>query len=105
MTNLKDRGKAIESLFASEGEREFKVAARRNKLLGLWAAEIMGLEGEVAGSYALDCVKSDLEEPGDEDVYRKIKGDLENFGSGVSEHRVRKKMAELMEKVRQQIPK
>ncbi len=103
MTDMKDRGKASESMFAIDDELEFKVAARRNKLLGLWAAENMGLEGAVADSYAMDVVKSDLEECGDEDVYRKVKGDLEGKGSDISEHRVRKVMAELMETARKKI--
>jgi hypothetical protein len=103
MTSIKGPSKPAESKFALDDEREFKVAARRNKLLGLWAADIMGLTGAMAESYAMDVVKSDLAEPGDHDVYRKVKSDLENRGSDISEHRVRKAMTELLETARQQI--
>ena len=103
MNDMKDRGKAAESKYALDDAREFKAAARRNKLLGLWVAELIGLKGADADAYAMDVVKSDLEELGDEDVYRKVKGDLEAHNSDTSEHRVRKAMAELLETARQQI--
>lgn len=96
MTQFKDREKAYESKFARDEELRFKATARRNKLLGLWAAELMGIEGDEADDYAKDVVKSDFEEAGEEDVYRKVKGDLDARHLDISEHRVRKAMAELM---------
>ena len=103
MSTFDDREKAFESRFSRDGDLGFKVAARRNKLLGLWAAELMGITGDAANTYAGDVVKADLEEAGDEDVYRKVKGDLDAKGVDISEHRVRKAMDEYMEEARVQI--
>ena len=75
---------------------EFKATARRNKLLGLWAAGLMKLEGDAADAYARQVIESDFEEKGDNDVYRKVKGDLDESGAGQSEHQVRKQMDELL---------
>ncbi|HXV73427.1 MAG TPA: DUF1476 domain-containing protein [Sphingomonadales bacterium] len=103
MSQFDDREQAFEKKFAHDEELKFKATARRNKLLGLWAAELMGLSGEAAGQYAKKVVKADFEEAGEEDVYRKIKGDLDAKGLDVSEHRVRKAMADLMEEAKRQI--
>lgn len=103
MTQFDKREKAYESKFAHDEELRFKAAARRNKLLGLWAAELMGMEGDAASAYAIEVVKSDFEEAGDEDVYRKVKGDLDEKGLDISEHRVRKAMADKMDEAMRQI--
>ncbi len=103
MNQFSDREKAFEAKFVHDEELQFKVGARRNKLLGLWAAELMGIEGDDAASYAVEVVKSDFEEAGDEDVYRKVKGDLDAKHLDISEHRVRKAMEDLMGEARTQI--
>jgi len=103
MTQFNDRKNAFESKFAHDEELNFKATARRNKLLGLWAAEIMGISGEDADAYAKEVVIVDFKEVGEEDVYRKVKGDLDAKGLEVSEHRVRKAMADLMEDAKRQV--
>ena len=92
MTSMKDRENAFENKFAHDAEMQFKAEARRNKLLGLWAADLMGKSGDDAMAYAKEVIKSDFEEAGDEDVFRKVHGDL---GDKVSEADSRAKMAEL----------
>ncbi len=103
MTQFDDREQAYEKEFARNEELDFKVAARRNKLLGLWAAEKMGLEGDAADAYATQVVKADFEEVGEEDVYRKIKGDLDEKGVNISEHQVRREMEDLLNTAREQL--
>ncbi len=103
MTQFEDRKKVFENKFAHDEELKFKANARRNKLLGLWAADLLGLESEERAAYALEVVKADFAEPGEEDVYRKVKGDLDGKGLDISEHRVRKAMADLMEQAMTQI--
>ncbi|MCH8348289.1 MAG: DUF1476 domain-containing protein [Proteobacteria bacterium] len=103
MTQFNDRKKAFEDKFAHDEELKFRANARRNKLLGLWAADLLGLEEEASAAYALEVVKADLVEPGEEDVYRKVKGDLDAQHLDVSEHRVRKAMKDLMEEAMTQI--
>ena len=92
MTNFKDREKGYESKFAHDAELKFKAEARRNRLLGLWAAEKLGKSGDEANEYAKEVVRADFEEAGDEDVYRKVSGDL---GDKASEDEIRAKMQEL----------
>ncbi len=101
MSTFDKREKGFESKYVHDQEITFKPTARRNKLLGLWAAEKLGLAGEAADTYAMEVVKSDFDEPGDEDVFRKVFGDLED--RGVSEHQVRREMTELLEIARQQV--
>lgn len=96
MTSFDDRQKAFESKFAHDEELKFKATARRNKLLGRWAAEKMGLSGDEAETYAKDVVLSDLEEPGEEDVFRKIRKDLDDKGVDQSDHQIRRTMGDLM---------
>ena len=96
MTGFNDREKAFEAKFKQDQEVQFKVTARRNKLLGLWAAELLGLGDNEANAYALEVVKSDFEEPGDDDVLRKVLADLTAKQIDVNEHQVRKRMDELM---------
>lgn len=105
MTTFDEREKGFESKFKHDQELQFKVGARRNKLLGLWAAELMGIEGEAADAYAREVVQSDFEEPGDDDVLRKVLGDLTDKGVEKSEHQVRKQMDDLMAEAKDQIMK
>jgi hypothetical protein len=103
MTQFDNREKAFESKYAHDQELQFKVMARRNKLLGLWVAGELGLTGDAAAQYAIDVVKSDFEEAGDHDVFRKVKADLDAKQVDVSEHRIRKEMEDLMTVAKQQI--
>ena len=91
-----DRKKAFENKWAHDEELRFKVTARRNKLLGLWAAGEMGLTGEAAANYAKEVVVADLAETGDEDVIRKILADFSAKGVTRSDHLIRSKMQELL---------
>ncbi|MEM6728531.1 MAG: DUF1476 domain-containing protein [Pseudomonadota bacterium] len=100
MSSFDDRADAFENKFAHDAQMQFKAEARRNKLLGLWAAELLGKAGEDANAYALEVVKSDFEEAGDEDVYRKVAGDL---GDKAAEATIRAKMTELMVVAKAQI--
>ena len=93
----------FESKIAHDQELQFKAEARRNKVLGLWAAELMGMTFTEANAYFQDVIKADFEEAGDEDVYRKIIGDLDAKGVDISEHRVRKTMDEFMAQAKEQI--
>lgn len=102
MTTFDDRENAFENKFAHDAEMQFKADARRNKLLGLWAAGLMGLEGAAAEAYAQEVVKSDFEEAGHEDVYRKVSGDL---GGKADEATIRAKMAECLAEAKAQIMK
>ncbi len=103
MSSFKDREKAFESKFAHDQELKFKATARRNKLLGLWAAEQMGLSGDAAEAYVSEVIRSDLEEPGDEDLFRKIWTDFQEKGVDLSEHQVRRQIQELMEEAIRQV--
>jgi hypothetical protein len=89
MTTFDDRQKAFENMYARDQELQFKVTARRNRLLGLWAATKMGLTQEEADAYAKEVVRADFEEAGDEDVIRKVLGDLTSAGVEVDETAVR----------------
>ncbi|MEM8580716.1 MAG: DUF1476 domain-containing protein [Pseudomonadota bacterium] len=100
MTTFDDREHAFEAKFAHDAEMQFKADARRNKLLGLWAAELMGKSGTEADDYAREVVKSDFEEAGHEDVYRKVSGDL---GDLADEATIRAKMAALLKEAKAQI--
>ncbi len=100
MTTFDDRENAFEAKFAHDADLQFKADARRNKLLGLWAADLMGKTGDDAIAYAQEVVKSDFEEAGHEDVYRKVSGDL---GDKADEITIRSKMDELMAEARRQV--
>jgi hypothetical protein len=102
MTQFKNREKAFESKFQKDQELQFKVTARRNKMLGLWAAEQIGLDGADADAYAKEVVVADFDEPGDDDVVRKVLGDLQAKGVHVSERAVRREMDSLFEKAKQE---
>lgn len=103
MTTFDQREDAFEKKFAHDEELRFKAEARRNKLLGLWAAEKLGLSGDKADEYAKEVVRADFDEPGDEDVFRKIRGDFDNAGIDQSDHQIRRTMDELMATAREQI--
>src|SRR6202012_1613070 len=98
MTTFDKREEAFEQQFAHDEDLKFKATARRNKLLGLWAAEKLGLSGAEADSYALAIVMSDFEEPGDHDVVRKIRKDFDAKGVDQSDHQIARHMNELMAK-------
>lgn len=100
MSTFDDRENAFESKFAHDADMQFKAEARRNKLLGLWAAGLLGKSGDDANAYAVEVVKSDFEEAGDEDVFRKVSGDL---GDKASEDDIRAKMTELLAEAKAQL--
>ena len=103
MTTFDDREKAFEAKYALDQEQEFKAIARRNRMLGLWAAEKMGLSSESADQYAAAVVRADFEQPGDEDVFRKVAGDFKASGLSVSEGEIRSKIDELASIAREQL--
>lgn len=103
MSGFDDRKKGQEAKFAHDAELRFKAEARRNKLLGLWAAGHMGLSEEHARDYAAEVVASDFEEAGDEDVFRKVSSDLKAKSAPVSDDMIRQKMAELAQTARDQV--
>ena len=103
MSGFDKRQEGFERKFAHDEELEFKANARRNKLLGLWAAELMGMSGDEADAYAKEVIKSDFEEAGDNDVFRKVRGDFDAKGIDQSDHQLRRKMDELMATAAEQI--
>ncbi len=96
MNTMKDRENAFENKFAHDAELKFKAEARRNKLLGLWAAELLGKAGDDAEAYAKEVIAADFEEAGDEDVFRKVRGDFDTAGVDQSDHQLRRTMDELL---------
>lgn len=98
MTTFDKREEGFEKQFAHDEELRFKATARRNKLLGQWAAEKLGLSGAEAESYAKSVVMADFEEAGDHDVMRKIRTDFDTKGVAQSDHQIGRVMTELMEK-------
>ena len=98
MDSFDDRKKGFEKKFAHDEEKEFKISARRNKYLGEWAAKIMGYNEEQTKEYIQSVIKADFAEAGDEDVFRKIKSDLESFN--ISDDEIRSKMNEMNEKAK-----
>ena len=105
MSTFDDRERAEEAKYAHDSALQFKIMNRRNKLLGLWAADLMNLSGKDAEAYAKTVVMSDLEEPGDEDVFRKVRGDLDKAGVDRTDARIREHMAELIAGAREQVMK
>jgi hypothetical protein len=97
LSGFDKRERAEEGKFALDQELRFKANARRNKLLGLWAAEQLGKTGEAASAYAIEVVKSDFEAPGDDDVFRKVRGDFDKAGVKLTDHQIQRQMTELME--------
>jgi len=96
MSEFERRKKGFEEKFAHDEEMRFKADARRNKLLGLWAAEKLGKTGDAADAYAREVVAADFEEAGHEDVFRKIRGDFDAAGVDQSDHQIRRTMDELL---------
>lgn len=100
MSTFDDRENAFENKFAHDAEMQFKAEARRNKLLGLWAADLLGKDEDAANAYAVEVVKSDFEEAGDDDVLRKVSADL---GDKASDEEIRAKMTELLAEAKAQL--
>jgi len=100
MTTFDDRENAFENKFAHDAEMQFKAEARCNKLLGLWAAGLMGKSDDEAAAYATEVIRSDFEEAGNEDVYRKLSGDL---GDKADEDTIRAKMRETLAQAKAQL--
>jgi len=103
MSGFDERKKGQEAKFALDAELRFKAEARRNKLLGIWAAELMGLNADEAKAYAAEVVAADFEEAGDEDVFRKVSGDVKAKGLSIGDDAIRQKMAQLTAVARDQV--
>jgi len=103
MTSMKDRQEGFERKFAFDEELRFKATARRNKLLGLWAAEKLGKSGADAEAYAKEVIKADFEEAGDEDVVRKLRKDFDAAGVALSDPQIRETMIELLAQAVEQV--
>jgi hypothetical protein len=96
MTTFDKRKDAYESKFARDEELRFKATARRNRLLGSWAAQKMGKSGDAADAYAREVIRADMAEAGEEDVFRRVRADFDAAGVEQSDHQIRRKMEELM---------
>jgi hypothetical protein len=103
MTTFSDREKGFENKFKHDQGANFKVNARRNKLLGLWVAKELGLSGDAAEAYAKSVVVADMEKPGDDDVVQKVMADMKAKGLPVTEHRIRAEMTALLTEARKQL--
>lgn len=102
MTTFENRENAFENKFAHDADLHFKITARRNKLLGHWAAEKMGLTAEETAAYATAVIQADFEEAGDEDVVRKLMGDLTSAGVEIDDAMIRAAIDEKMAEARRQ---
>ena len=105
MTTFDERKDAYENKFAHDAELQFRAEARRNRLLGQWAAAELGKTGAEADAYALSIVQADLEEAGDEDVFRKIRADFDAGNVDQSDHQIRRQMDEFLIQAAEQIEK
>jgi len=103
MADMNDRKEAFERKFAHDEELKFKATAKRNRALGLWAAEKLGKTDDEAKAYALEVIEADFEEAGDEDVFRKIRSDFDKAGVQQSDHQIRRTMDELLQQAIEQI--
>jgi hypothetical protein len=103
MTTFDERERAFEANFSREQDMEFRIAARRNRLLGVWAADLMGLTAEETDAYAKAVVQADFEEAGDEDVIRKLLGDLTSAGVDMDDTRIRNALSEKSIEARRQL--
>ena len=103
MSGFDDRKDRYENKFAHDAALKFKAEARRNKLLGAWAAGLLGFEGDKAEEYAKSVIMADLEEAGDEDVFRKLRKDFDDAGVDQSDHQIRRHMDEMMAKAVEEI--
>jgi hypothetical protein len=97
MTSMKDREEGFERKFAHDEDLKFRATARRNKKLGLWVAEKLGKTGDAAAAYAAEVVQADFEEAGDEDVFRKVRSDLDAAGVSVTDQEIRREMEMLLQ--------
>ena len=102
-TSFDKREEGFEKQFAHDEELRFKASARRNKLLGLWIAEKLGMSGADAAAYAKSVVMADFEEAGDDDVFRKVRKDLDDKKASVSDQDIKKMMIDLMAQAIEQI--
>jgi hypothetical protein len=103
MTTFDDRQRAFETKFARDQEMQFKIVARRNRLLGQWAAKKMGLTEAEADAYARDVIRADFEEAGDEDVIRKLLGDLTSAGVEIDDGAIREALEHKTVEARRQV--
>lgn len=103
MTTFDDREDKFEKKFAHDAELRFKAEARRNKLVGQWAAGVLGLSGDDAEQYVRAVIAADLQEKGDEDVFRKLRADFDAAGVSQTDHQIRRHMDEFMEEALRQI--
>ena len=101
MNTLKDREKSFEKKFANDQEAAFKINAKRNKLLGAWVGDILKYDEEKKKNYIIEIIKADFQEAGDEDVFKKIKKDLE--GKNIQDNEIRQKMSEFLEAAKKEI--
>ncbi len=105
MTTFNDREKAFEKKYEHDQDLQFKVTARKNKMLGLWAAGVMGKSGDDAEAYAKEVVVADFEKPGDSDVIAKLVADLAAAGKPTDEHAIRKQAERLLVQAKEQLLK
>jgi len=105
MSTFDDRKDRYENKFAHDAALKFKAEARRNKLLGHWAAGLLGHEGEKAEEYAKSVIIADLEEAGDDDVFRKLRKDFDNAGVDQTDHQIRRHMDEMMIQAAEELEK
>ena len=103
MSVFDDRKNASEARFVMDAAKEFKAEARRNKALGHWAAGLLGKQGPDADAYAVQVIAADMEEAGDEDVFRKLRGDLDAAGIDLSDQAIRDRMAEELKLAREAV--
>lgn len=103
MSSFEKRGEGFEKKFALDSELQFKAEARRNRLLGLWAAEKLGKTGAEAEAYAKTLVAVDLQEAGDQDVFKQVRADFDKAGVTASDHQIRRSMDEFLAEAIQQI--
>lgn len=103
MTTFDNREREAEKKFEHDEELRFKISARRNKMLGLWAAEKLGLDGEAADAYAKEVVLADFEKPGDDDVLEKVLADFQEKGVDLDAHKIRLEMDRLWPEAQSEI--
>ncbi len=103
MSGLEDRERAEEAKFAHDEELRFRAMARRDRLLGLWAAGLIGKTGEAAASYATEILKTDFQSSSDQTVFHKVRGDLQKAGVAMTDYQIHRQMTELMETAIRQV--
>lgn len=103
MTAFDDRKNASEKKFVMDAQKEFKAEARRNKKIAHWAAELLGKTGDDVGKYVTEVIVADMEEAGDDDVFRKVRGDFDAAGVEITDTVIRTKMDALMDEAREEI--